>query len=803
MNKFKKPLHETASKLDFETAFAALEHLPVPNVGGLKPNVDCCAEHISARPKTDCLIEAYSADHSDRPVRNRSVRRANKDFSSARTRLKESAYNVDTADGLRAAMEARATDVATAKLAKIEKIIDLDAKTPDQLQPSYAGKIIIQCPVCRQLFYKKPEDVTVSDTDPTVCNVDEPCPSCGQTSGFTLIGTVAPAEAAVAKKPEPEEEKPLEEPAEDESTDTGAATEQEPTKTEEEPERPAAPMNTEEDGETAGETDVATEDNADEEKKTTESLNRPLMESPITPSNVKAAFSRLIDRHNADVNKAIQRATAADQASGVSESLESSPIAEDVEDINLAGRDSSVLDVLPAADNDKTSSVQDESADLDEAVLSAVKKKTKKKVLTEIASEDQAFKSVVGNPVFKDNITDAEAKADLAAITEGDHQVSEGAQSVIGGLANKIKQSAADLADKAGSATHKANTGTRLTDFASGTPYKKLIFKPDGKKPYIFDLKNTRNNNVLIKNIINFNKKYNLAGSLYLTNDIDISARNNNKEGIVDDAKLAQINYKDSNKNIYIGQIKNNNFDTYYLKKAYDERGVYNGLKYAEKGNRLDSEEADKNSPDTAKPSDSGNTNTASDSAANTNQTNKAGSANAKPVDSAVQTVTIKVNNITKTREINVPGVTTHEEAVKWQKDRVKRRLGTDIANALVIESLTEFMEKPFDAKMKECLNGIHLGITDYKTTGCTIAGKSLIVEGLIHFNDNTERQIKFKFDVADTLNNKSTLRSVNEDLIKGAPVNFTVVADTADKKLLTESVKCQYTADNGLVVDL
>lgn len=109
--------------------------------------------------------------------------------------------------------KAREDEVAQAKLAKIEKIVDLDADTVDDLQPSYIGKTIIQCPKCMTLFYKDRADLVVDENDPTIVNVSEVCQHCGNDTGYTVIGQVA-EEAPVEEKPEevaPVDELPAEE----------------------------------------------------------------------------------------------------------------------------------------------------------------------------------------------------------------------------------------------------------------------------------------------------------------------------------------------------------------------------------------------------------------------------------------------------------------------------------------------------------------------------------------------------------------------------------------------------------------
>lgn len=88
-----------------------------------------------------------------------------------------------------------------------EKIVDVDANTIDQLKDSYIGNAILQCPVCRTLVYKKPDDLRKADGTPegtpqddVLYNVGEDCPHCGSDAGFNLVGQVADAD--VPEQPE-------------------------------------------------------------------------------------------------------------------------------------------------------------------------------------------------------------------------------------------------------------------------------------------------------------------------------------------------------------------------------------------------------------------------------------------------------------------------------------------------------------------------------------------------------------------------------------------------------------------------
>lgn len=74
-----------------------------------------------------------------------------------------------------------------------ETIIDPEATTEEELQPTYVGNVILGCETCHSMIYKAPEDVVV-DEETQLANVGELCPYCFTTDGFKLVGKVAPFE---------------------------------------------------------------------------------------------------------------------------------------------------------------------------------------------------------------------------------------------------------------------------------------------------------------------------------------------------------------------------------------------------------------------------------------------------------------------------------------------------------------------------------------------------------------------------------------------------------------------------------
>lgn len=150
---------EIVTAFDFENAFKALEEIEIPKVAKKQRDL---SEHFVRSNVTNALMEDY--------------------------------YDVNNVNDLEQAQNSRQEEIAQAKLARIEKIVDINAESPEDILPSYVGKNIIQCPQCMTLFYKDPADIEISEEDEDICNVSEVCQHCGNDSGYTLIGKIEAVE---------------------------------------------------------------------------------------------------------------------------------------------------------------------------------------------------------------------------------------------------------------------------------------------------------------------------------------------------------------------------------------------------------------------------------------------------------------------------------------------------------------------------------------------------------------------------------------------------------------------------------
>jgi hypothetical protein len=153
-------MKDSVTRFNFDDAFKALDEIEIPVAEkGIKANRVDLKESMKKVDKFELLFEDF--------------------------------YDVNNADDMNAVSEEREAEVAKAKLARIEKIVDLDAETEEDILPSYVGKTIIQCPQCMTLFYKNAEDIVKDEENPDVVNVAEVCQHCGNESGYDVIGKVA------------------------------------------------------------------------------------------------------------------------------------------------------------------------------------------------------------------------------------------------------------------------------------------------------------------------------------------------------------------------------------------------------------------------------------------------------------------------------------------------------------------------------------------------------------------------------------------------------------------------------------
>ena len=90
-----------------------------------------------------------------------------------------------------------------------EEIIDVDAETEKDLENTYAGKVILECECCHSRIYKDIKDVII-DKETELANINEECPVCNCTLGWSVIGKIEKFNPDdIPEEPEEEEETEL------------------------------------------------------------------------------------------------------------------------------------------------------------------------------------------------------------------------------------------------------------------------------------------------------------------------------------------------------------------------------------------------------------------------------------------------------------------------------------------------------------------------------------------------------------------------------------------------------------------
>ncbi len=321
-------MKERVTKFDLENAFKALDEIAIPKVSKVRPNRPNLKESVKRVDRTSMLVEDY--------------------------------YDLYNREDVNELKEDREAEIASAKLAKIEKIVDLDAESPEDLQPTYVGKTIIQCPQCLTLFYKDPADIVVSEENPDMVNVDEICQHCGNDSGYTIIGKVAEEEVPVDELPQEAipEDIPEENDAEvkDEAEEDIPMTDEEPAEGEESTDLDleAAPDEGAEEEQEEEEVKESVEEKPEEKEELNESKDKELdkklalhneyidyLQKMIEQEEealknteneeVKAAIQRRLDGFKEDLQAALPEAVKAEVASDNLPSADEVPM-EDVKE---------------------------------------------------------------------------------------------------------------------------------------------------------------------------------------------------------------------------------------------------------------------------------------------------------------------------------------------------------------------------------------------------------------------------------------------------------------------------------------
>ena len=71
------------------------------------------------------------------------------------------------------------------------EVIDMEADDEDEIEDSYVGKVILNCPICHTMHYADKDKITY-DEDSDLVDISVECPYCHDVGGFEVVGEVAP-----------------------------------------------------------------------------------------------------------------------------------------------------------------------------------------------------------------------------------------------------------------------------------------------------------------------------------------------------------------------------------------------------------------------------------------------------------------------------------------------------------------------------------------------------------------------------------------------------------------------------------
>ena len=740
-------MKEQVTKFDLEAAFKALDEIGYAKPkGGIRSNRIDLSEAFTKKLKTDLLIEDY--------------------------------YDVNDSEDLADAKDVRDDEIAKAKLARIEKIVDLDAESPEDLLPSYVGKYIIQCPQCMTLFYKDKEDIEESEDDPNTVNVNETCQHCGNNSGYTLIGKVdnispeetANYQAAEENNNSTEEEQPAEE----------ANNEEQEANNEEQPAEENAEENKKDDLE---EFDL----NLDtEEENKNESLN-------LSDAQKEAEKNSALATENKSENRTLNE-----------------DIAKDEENDLLA----ELVNKIPA----------DIRADL---------------AVTTDTAEDEAARDVVGDISFNFNFdenTIAKATELVNAVLSNldtakyryqiwspDALSTEGCQSIDEVVKEATEQNETDLFDEDGylnisiyhlnePSNESLNEDKRDDDDYYGRDIDDAVIQlkkkghaefwclSDGKKKaeevkkivkdkYGKDVEYTITDGYCEAKIVESLTE----GKLY-NNDLEFCQ-------MINDGKVKPNPYALGY--LKLGELSqlciDNHLDKAYdiIEKAIDKITDHDDEDAIEANNEWDDIDATSESLNNSEAQKDAEKNSelATENKSENKSLNEAKVETLKDVKFTEADVDSLINN-----ELSKPVNDEEIEAIIASDSDVKESVDEDTIDFEA--DIDDIDECKVESIITESLLKVYNNIRTFKLKECTLdENKNLVLEGLITFHSAKSKKIAYTFTEAKKENNKVILTGLNESL--GTNSKFTLVCAINNKNLIAESFSYKYTTNNKLIEGL
>jgi archaellin len=753
-------MKESVTKFDLESAFKALDEIDIPVVDkGIRANKPALTEIFSRKSKFDALFEEY--------------------------------YDIDSAEGLDDAKAAREAEVAKAKLDRIEKIVDLDADSPEDLLTSYVGKYIMQCPQCMTLFYKDKEDIVESEDDPNTVNVNEVCQHCGNEAGYTLVGKVGEAEAEESTEELPAEldvENTDLEPLEDEATEEVAdgdleeidleaiSLDDKPAEEEEEKTEEAFVAHTGEPLVEDIQDDKELDAKLEAHNEYIEYLRNMIAQEEVAlekagNEQIKVAIQRNIDAFKADLENALPDAVKNDEA------------------------------IANEASTDTEDAVDEEPVTEGEEVTESLTEALHEETDYDVSADE--FEDLIKSPEFEEPVSDVIVRAminkEAKKEAEGEDEDEKTNEALEEGVFDKLKDKAADAFDKL---TSKLKSREAKADWISKhamNDYSQAKF--DNKGELVPD-KNTRRFNAFM--VIGYKNRYS-NGVLIKT-----APEPNNKNLVpgMDAPKVGET-YKSADDTAKGWSMREGNGPAviYLAKNEAGDDAVFlcqylNGKLYNDNVEKYF--EVVKNNIKGAALEARGNMKQDDKKADDTTETKEIKASEVKEgmklkVDEGIGEVTkIGASKFANHIMITVK-LTSGEKNLDLDKDGTVAMVvesatteSVKSANGLsmIMEQLDELQESTLEHLISDSLIEAYGNVAGFRLAGCEYLNEQFTVSGTIHFTSGNTRQTTYRFTEAFVSNGKVTMNGLNEKLGLDKKFTLTGKVDKTNKTFITESFR-------------
>lgn len=737
--------------------------------------------------------------------------------------LMEEYYNVSSTQDLEEARDDREDDIAKAKLAKIEKIVDLDAESPEDIQPSYIGKTIIQCPQCMTLFYKDPADVVASEDDPETVNVGEVCQHCGNKEGYSIIGKVGevtPEEAeqfeddVPAEEEAPAEELPSSEEVPEEEPSEEAA--EEPSAEEDELPNLEEPSDEEELTESKNIleeqvknalTEEVEEEPAEEPAEGEEAeleAEEPAEEVTFDQNEVKDVAAEVAEKV-APKEDAEVVADAVDEVvdAAVEAKLEAEePAEEPVEEVDESEEVEELNEDVKADDlnkklkehNEYIATLQDEIKKEEEAVNNAKNEFIKKLHENNLESLQDALDKAIPEEVKAESAID-----DLPTPEEAAEELPESEGELNEELSNESKmpkkldgvsiediRREANLTEKlrlAGKVAMLDDVARLLHDDLSKLTFIKQPIEVatstnSYSKIFVFCFK--KDFNFVYLKVCNI-----LETAGYLKYELSyVEDTKNEAVAIIIDkivpGETERIKYNDNNseeKKQYVSLEESAEANETLTEGILDKvKGIFK--KKSKPADAKDETDVDANKGQ-------------SEESKEEPVENK----DEKPKDEAHK-ISESVNDVTDAEIKELFGSEEFNEPISDEEvDKIIADEKLTECNKSVFEEVEDFDEESLNKCVSEALTEVYSNVENFKMTECSLTDNSLVVEGKINFKSGKQRDTSFVFTEGK---DAKIICGINEDLDKSGSFNISYSID--NKKMFTESLNYSYHINENLV---